>query len=165
MLTMCDYIVPFKTGKNRLLIVADEVGLCELSWVNGHRRRWTPQTDILQRCCSQLDEYFAGRRTEFDVALSIENQSDFQQRIMLKLCEIPYGKTWTYGQLGTRLNVTGGARAVGQACATNPLSIVVPCHRVIGSDDSLTGYGGGQDLKRKLLALEQPDLASAADNP
>lgn len=102
----------------------------------------------------QLEEYFAGRRTDFDLDLRLEG-TEFQRRVWAGLREIPYGQTWTYGQLAEHVGRPGASRAVGTANGRNPVGIVVPCHRVIGADGSLTGYAGGLDRKRALLRLER----------
>lgn len=101
----------------------------------------------------QLTEYFAGQRREFDLPLAPAG-TDFQRRVWELLREIPYGETVTYGELARRLGNPRAARAVGMACNRNPIAIVVPCHRVVGSTGSLTGYAGGLDAKAFLLKLE-----------
>ena len=101
----------------------------------------------------QLDEYFAGKRRAFDLPLRPMGSS-FEQQVWNKLLEIPYGGTTSYGAIATALGLVNGARAVGRANGANPIPIVIPCHRVIGSDGTLTGYGGGLPLKRVLLELE-----------
>ncbi len=101
----------------------------------------------------QLREYFAGTRREFDLPLRLKG-TEFQQRVWRELTEIPYGETWSYGQLAKRINKPGASRAVGLANGRNPVSILVPCHRVIGANGSLTGYGGGLQRKQWLLAHE-----------
>ncbi|MFF2191243.1 methylated-DNA--[protein]-cysteine S-methyltransferase [Streptomyces sp. NPDC058155] len=101
----------------------------------------------------QLDEYFAGERTEFDVPLRL-NGTPFQRSVWEQLLAIPYGETRSYGQLADALGKSGASRAVGLANGKNPVGIIVPCHRVIGSTGSLTGYGGGLDRKQRLLAFE-----------
>jgi methylated-DNA-[protein]-cysteine S-methyltransferase len=101
----------------------------------------------------QLREYFDGRRTEFDIRLSLDGTA-FQQRVWAALRAIPYGQTVSYGQLADRLGQPSASRAVGLANGKNPVSIIVPCHRVVGADGSLTGYGGGIERKRYLLAHE-----------
>lgn len=101
----------------------------------------------------QLDEYFDGNRSSFDLVLS-PNGNAFQQKVWAQLVEIPYGQTRTYGQLAQALGDPGLARAVGAANGQNPLSIIVPCHRVVGSDGKLTGYAGGLERKAFLLELE-----------
>ena len=101
----------------------------------------------------QLTEYFAGQRREFDLPLAPAG-TDFQRRVWELLREIPYGETVTYGELARRLGNPRAARAVGMACNRNPIAIVVPCHRVVGSTGSLTGYAGGLDTKAFPLKLE-----------
>jgi len=102
----------------------------------------------------QLEEYFAGQRTAFDLEVGLAG-TPFQRRVWRALQDIPYGETISYGELARRIGNPSAVRAVGLANGRNPVSIVVPCHRVIGSDGSLTGYGGGLDRKRYLLELEQ----------
>lgn len=102
----------------------------------------------------QLREYFAGERTAFDVPLALTGTL-FQRRVWAALQEIPYGETVSYGQLADQIGQPTAARAVGLANGRNPIAIIVPCHRVIGSDGSLTGYGGGLDRKQHLLAFER----------
>ena len=101
----------------------------------------------------QIGEYDSGKRREFDLHLAAEGP-DFHQQVWAALLEIPYGETTSYGALAKKLGVPGAARAVGVANGANPIGLVVPCHRVIGSDGSLTGYGGGLPLKRALLEHE-----------
>lgn len=103
---------------------------------------------------AQLEEYFAGRRTEFDLPLALTG-TPFQQRVWTALREIPFGETVSYGELAERIGRPTAARAVGLANGRNPVGIIVPCHRVVGSSGDLTGYGGGLDRKRHLLAFER----------
>jgi methylated-DNA-[protein]-cysteine S-methyltransferase len=113
---------------------------------------------VLDEAERQLSEYFDGKRTEFDLPLASEG-SEFQKKVWAELRRIPYGETATYGDIARRLGYEPViSRAVGVANASNPLPIVVPCHRVIGSDGKLTGYAGGIDRKQALLELEQPGL-------
>ena len=105
------------------------------------------------RLISQLDAYFAGKLREFTIPLDLRG-TPFQRRVWDLLCHIPWGETRSYGQIAKALGRPKAARAVGRAVGTNPVSIVVPCHRVIGSDGTLTGYGGGLDRKKALLKLE-----------
>ena len=107
---------------------------------------------------SELDEYFTGVRTNFDLRLALEGTA-FQRAVWRALVSIPHGTTLSYSELAERVGRPGAARAVGRANAKNPLSIVVPCHRVIGADGSLTGYAGGLPIKRWLLAHEGAVLA------
>lgn len=102
----------------------------------------------------QLDAYFAGERQAFDVALELTG-SEFQRQVWQALCEIPFAVTESYGQLAERIGRPSASRAVGAANGRNPVSIIVPCHRVIGHNGSLTGYGGGMERKRWLLEHEQ----------
>jgi methylated-DNA-[protein]-cysteine S-methyltransferase len=102
---------------------------------------------------SQLEDYFCGNRTGFDVALDVGG-TEFRRLVWKALCAIPYGETRTYGQIARAIGQPRAARAVGLANNRNPVAIIVPCHRVIGADGSLTGYGGGLPRKRKLLDLE-----------
>ena len=102
----------------------------------------------------QLREYFSGTRTAFDLPLAPRG-TEFQELVWAALRTIPYGETWTYGQLAEAIGRPGAARAVGLANGRNPISIVVPCHRVVGSSGKLTGYAGGVERKEYLLALER----------
>jgi len=108
---------------------------------------------VLAETARQLDEYLAGERTAFDVPIA-PSGTEFQRAVWAALCEIPYGTTATYGQLADRIGRPGAARAVGLANNRNPIAIIVPCHRVIGAGGKLVGYGGGLDLKARLLVLE-----------
>jgi methylated-DNA-[protein]-cysteine S-methyltransferase len=108
----------------------------------------------LEPVVRQLGEYFEGKRKAFDLELSAEG-TDFQQRVWALLVDIPYGATRSYGDIAKELGAPGASRAVGRANATNPIAIVVPCHRVIGSNGTLTGYAGGLSMKEKLLSFEQ----------
>jgi methylated-DNA-[protein]-cysteine S-methyltransferase len=110
--------------------------------------------EMLGGAREQLTEYFAGGRQTFDLALRMEG-TPFQRRVWQELARIPYGTTITYGQLAARIGQPTAARAVGLANGRNPISIVVPCHRVIGADGTLIGYGGGLANKRFLLELER----------
>ncbi|RNI25198.1 methylated-DNA--[protein]-cysteine S-methyltransferase [Flexivirga caeni] len=108
---------------------------------------------LLAEASRQLREYFAGDRTEFDLPLR-PGGTEFQQRVWRALCDIPYGRTWSYGELAAHIGAPSASRAVGLANGRNPISIVIPCHRVIGADGSMTGYGGGIERKQWLLAHE-----------
>jgi methylated-DNA-[protein]-cysteine S-methyltransferase len=101
----------------------------------------------------QLQEYFAGKRRKFELPLRMQGTA-FQQRVWRELIEIPYGETWSYGQLAKRIGNPSASRAVGLANGRNPIAVIVPCHRVIGADGSLTGFGGGLPRKRWLLTHE-----------
>jgi len=101
----------------------------------------------------QLGEYFAGARTDFEIPLRMTG-GEFQRRVWAELETIPYGETASYGEIARRLGAPTASRAVGAANGRNPIAIIVPCHRVIGADGSLTGFGGGLECKRRLLDLE-----------
>jgi methylated-DNA-[protein]-cysteine S-methyltransferase len=143
-----------------LTLVADGDALIGL-YFEGHKR--TPRLpdlgprvdDGFDDVVRQLEEYFDGSRTDFDLALAPRG-SGFERRVWALLTKIPHGETRTYGQLALELGEPGSAQAVGNANGWNPISIVVPCHRVVGASGSLTGYAGGLERKRFLLNLEEP---------
>ncbi|HUB41643.1 MAG TPA: methylated-DNA--[protein]-cysteine S-methyltransferase [Streptosporangiaceae bacterium] len=110
----------------------------------------------------QLASYFAGQLTAFDLPLAPAG-TDFQRQVWAALRTIPYGQTWSYAQLAEKIGRASAVRAVGLANGKNPISVVIPCHRVIGSDGSLTGYGGGLDRKRFLLDLESAGSGTLAE--
>jgi methylated-DNA-[protein]-cysteine S-methyltransferase len=122
------------------------------------RDSWRADPTAFPQAIAQLDAYFAGELTQFDIAIQLGG-TEFQQRVWNALVEIPYGETISYGELAARVGRPGAARAVGLANGHNPIAIVVPCHRVIGANGSLTGYGGGLERKQSLLALEGGRLA------
>ena len=141
-----------------LLAVGDGTVLTRLDMQGGRRRypidrSWRRDDGAFGALTEQLGEYFAGRRREFELALA-PSGSPFEQRVWSALCEIPYGETASYGEIARRVGAPGSARAVGLANGRNPIVVIVPCHRVIGADGSLTGYGGGLERKRLLLDLE-----------
>ncbi len=153
------YYTRLPSPLGELLLAGDEQGLAALYLPTGrHAARqpsgWQRDDDVLAPACTQLGEYFAGQRRDFDLALNASG-TPFQHRVWRALREIPYGQTTSYGRTAAAIGVPTGARAVGLANGQNPISIVVPCHRVIGADGSLTGYGGGMAAKRWLLAHEQ----------
>jgi len=104
---------------------------------------------------TKLQRYFDGQQVLFDEPLDLSGGTAFQRRVWLAVRDIPYGETRSYGQIARQVGSPGAARAVGRAMATNPVPIVVPCHRVIGSDGDLRGFGGGLDLKRRMLEMER----------
>jgi methylated-DNA-[protein]-cysteine S-methyltransferase len=107
----------------------------------------------------ELDEYFRGRRHEFDVEVDLSGLTPFQTRVLSATAKIPFGEVRTYGTVAKRAGNAKASRAAGGALNHNPIPIVVPCHRVVGSNGSLVGYAGGLDVKRKLLAIEGADVA------
>jgi methylated-DNA-[protein]-cysteine S-methyltransferase len=144
-----------------LTLVASDGTLAGL-YMDAQRHRPTPETfgepdadaDVLTEAAGQLDEYFAGRRTSFDLPLTLTG-SPFQRRVWAALRDIPFGETLSYGQLADRIGAPTAARAVGLANGRNPIGIVVPCHRVVGATGNLTGYGGGLARKQYLLDFER----------
>lgn len=111
---------------------------------------------VLMTARAQLERYFEGDLTEFDLPLAPQG-TPFQRRVWEALLKIPYGETWSYGGLAAEIEQPKASRAVGLANGKNPISIIIPCHRVIGADGGLTGYGGGMARKRWLLDLERPE--------
>jgi methylated-DNA-[protein]-cysteine S-methyltransferase len=111
------------------------------------------ETTLLQEAGRELLEYLEGKRTIFEVPIQYEG-TEFQQRVWKALCEIPYGETRTYGEIAAKINNPKASRAVGNANNKNEIMIIVPCHRVIGSNGKLVGYAGGLDVKEKLLSIE-----------
>lgn len=142
-----------------LLLAADADGLRVIGFSQPHhpvqrtgewREGGHPTLDAARK---QLDEYFAGHRTGFDLPLAAQG-TPFQRDVWAALAEIPYGQTVTYGEVANRAGHPGAVRAVGSAIGRNPVPIVVPCHRVMGADGSMTGFSGGLPVKRQLLVLE-----------
>jgi methylated-DNA-[protein]-cysteine S-methyltransferase len=155
-----------ETPIGRLLLAASAAGLLRVSFPSGTRARgpepgWTESDEWLADPARQLAEYFAGERRIFDLRLAPRGTS-FQRLVWAALAEIPYGETRSYGDLARRIGRPAASRAVGAANGRNPLPIVLPCHRVVGTDGSLTGFGGGLAVKRALLALEQAAGGTAA---
>ncbi|MCD6362105.1 MAG: MGMT family protein [Armatimonadetes bacterium] len=109
---------------------------------------------LLRAAADELRRFFTGQATQFGVELDLGGVSDFTRRVLTACAVVPYGRTSTYGELAATIGAPRAARAVGRALHSNPLAIVVPCHRIIGADGSLVGFGGGLDMKRRLLALE-----------
>jgi methylated-DNA-[protein]-cysteine S-methyltransferase len=145
-----------------LLLAADDTGLRSISFINGRHSvspdpAWQEDPQPLQEPIRQLRAYFAGELETFDLPLAPQGTT-FQLGVWRSLCEIPYGQTISYGELARRLGNPNASRAVGLANGSNPIPIVIPCHRVIGSNGKLTGYGGGLPIKEKLLALERRQL-------
>jgi methylated-DNA-[protein]-cysteine S-methyltransferase len=121
---------------------------------------WVRDDEALAETRRQLEQYFAGERTSFDIKLHLEGTA-FQRTVWHELTQIPYGETISYGELAKRIGRPDRARAVGTANGQNPIAVIVPCHRVIGANGKLVGYGGGLDNKRRLLELEQGVLTLA----
>lgn len=146
----------------RLLLGANERGLRAI-WFDGQAQAAAVCADVredpamLREVIHQLRAYFAGELEIFDLDLAPEG-TQFQQKVWKELLKIPYGETISYGVLARRIGNPKASRAVGLANGSNPIPIIIPCHRVIGSNGKLTGYGGGLPIKEKLLALEKRQL-------
>jgi methylated-DNA-[protein]-cysteine S-methyltransferase len=145
-----------------LLIVGDPDGLQQILFSsNGSPARpepdWQESPSALDEVTRQLRAYFGGVLENFDLPLAPQG-TPFQQKVWSELQKIPYGDTISYGELARRIGNSNASRAVGLANGSNPIPIVIPCHRVIGSNGKLTGYGGGLPIKEKLLALEKRQL-------
>jgi len=137
-----------------LLLAVSERGLVALEFGRGKiPAGWVESEEKIAPCARQLAEYFAGRRRRFHLPLDLHG-TDFQKRCWQELLKIPYGETRSYADIARAIGNPLAVRAVGLANGQNPVAIIVPCHRVIGSDGSLTGYGGGLEVKRRLLELE-----------
>jgi len=136
-----------------LYIVASEKGLHEVSWRQARIPMCEKPDGVIKETVRQLEEYFAGKRREFNLPLAPEG-TEFQMRVWDQLRTIPYGMTKSYGEIARKIGNPKASRAVGAANGQNPLGIVVPCHRVIGSTGKLTGFAGGMKNKEFLLNLE-----------
>ncbi len=137
----------------RLLLAVSGHGLLVVEFGGKPRDGWIESPERTAPYVHQLEEYFAGKRRRFDLPLDMRG-TDFQKRCWQALLKIPYGETRSYADIARAIGNPAAVRAVGLANGQNPIAIIVPCHRVIGSDGSLTGYGGGLATKRKLLELE-----------
>ena len=152
-----------KTPVGELTLIANEQALCMIFWqkdvaesaqaIDQYAAIEKNNHPILMKAEKQLNEYFGGQRTEFDVPLDARG-TEFQKKVWQALQTIPFGETRSYGQLAKQLKKPSASRAVGMANGRNPLSIIVPCHRVIGANGTLTGFGGGLEAKAHLLRHE-----------
>ena len=152
------YYCYLETPIGELLLAGENEGLAMIGFPKGSMRRdpepdWIYNEKPLANARQQLTEYFAGVRKEFDLPLKLTG-TEFQVSVLKALQEIPYGETASYGEIAKRIGRPKAVRAVGAANGRNPIPIVVPCHRVIGSSGDLTGFGGGLDTKEALLRLE-----------
>ncbi len=167
-MTACLISTTVPTPLGEMLAVAAPEGLCLLEFVdraclnaqiNWLRRAWRAEiapgsSAVIEQAHSELEEYFAGRRQSFDLPLCCSG-TPFQRRVWQALRQIPYGQTRTYYQIAQAIDHPLAARAVGAANGRNPIAIIIPCHRLVGADGSLTGYGGGLWRKQHLLELEK----------
>jgi methylated-DNA-[protein]-cysteine S-methyltransferase len=152
-----------KSPVGELKLVASEKGLAAILWENDnpHRVRLTPISEdkrhpMLLEAERQLKDYFSGKRQSFSLKLDFRG-TEFQKKVWEALLTIPFGETRSYGQIAKQIKKPKAVRAVGAANGKNPISIVAPCHRVIGSTGKLTGFAGGLEVKARLLALEKND--------
>ena len=134
-------------------VAVDGTGVCAVRFGGAPEHRSAPDA-LLDRALEELRRYFAGEPATFDLPLSVRGGSDFERAVWRALSAIPYGQMRTYGQIAADVGEPDGARAVGVACNRNPLPIIVPCHRVVGADGKLVGFGGGVWRKKRLLELE-----------
>lgn len=150
------------TPIGKLLLAGDGDYLTELGFPSGkmqkrHEQGWQKDSSPFKEVCFQLDSYFAGELEEFDLPL-LPSGTMFQESVWQALTEIPYGETWSYGQLAKHIGKPKASRAVGAANGMNPIPVIIPCHRVIGSSGKLTGFGGGLQTKQYLLGLESQSI-------
>lgn len=152
-----------------LLLAGDDDQLSLLGFPGGsmarrHETDWREDAAPFTEVIRQLDAYFGGELTQFDLPLAPEG-TEFQRQVWSALQEIPFGETWSYGQLAERVGRPKAARAVGAANGVNPIPVIIPCHRVVGANGKLTGFGGGLPTKQYLLSLESgrrtPELSFA----
>lgn len=162
-------ISPYQSPLGTMTLAATDTGLAG-AWFDDQRHMpdtsaWPvkPQDPTLRRAVQQLGEYFAAKRRVFDLPLDLRRGTAFQQLVWKALLGIPFGGRTTYGRLSSSIGKAAAVRAAGSAIGRNPLGIIVPCHRVLGADGSLTGYAGGLERKAALLQLEAPGLAQ--DSP
>jgi methylated-DNA-[protein]-cysteine S-methyltransferase len=146
-----------------LILAGDEQGLRHLNFMDGKyplsiANAWQHDPDYFATVKAQLSAYFAGQRKSFEVDL-IPAGTPFQLKVWSALLEIPYGKVVSYQWIAKRIGNPSAVRAVGAANGRNPISIIIPCHRVIGKHGDLTGYGGGLDVKQRLIQLENPGMS------
>tara|TARA_B110000037_G_scaffold194802_1_gene230788 strand:+ start:274 stop:774 length:501 start_codon:yes stop_codon:yes gene_type:complete len=152
------------TAIGELLLAGNGIHLSLLGFPSGKMQRrhepdWTKDGAPFDEACVQLDAYFAGELKNFDLQLMPKGTA-FQELVWQALTEIPYGETWSYGQLAADIEKPGASRAVGAANGVNPIPVIIPCHRVIGASGKLTGFGGGIETKQFLLELESGHVAS-----
>lgn len=154
-----------ETPVGRILVAGSEEGLHHVSFQDTHFSseavvvgdEWEPGERLLKEPIRQLKAYFCGQLKQFDVPLAPRGTA-FQQQVWNALCRVGYGKTATYGDIARAIGNPNACRAVGLANGQNPIAIMIPCHRIIGSSGKLTGYGGGLDRKQTLLELESTPL-------
>lgn len=155
------------TSIGELLLAGDGDSLSLLGFPSGKMQRrhdvdWSKDPAPFRDACTQLNAYFAGELQQFDLPLSPKGTA-FQESVWQALTQIPYGETCSYGELAAKIGKPRASRAVGAANGVNPIPVIIPCHRVIGSSGKLTGFGGGIETKQFLLALESEQIAPGLD--
>lgn len=160
---MTNYYEYHATPIGKLLLAGDGDYLTVLGFPGGkmqrrHEKDWIKDSSPFKEVRFQLDSYFAGELEEFDLPV-LPKGTLFQESVWQALTEIPYGETWSYGQLASHIGKPKASRAVGAANGVNPIPVIIPCHRVIGSSGKLTGFGGGLETKQYLLGLESQAIA------
>ena len=155
---MTIYYEYYKSPVGKLLLVGDGENMTHLGFPSGkmqlkQEQNWTKDRSSFKRTINQLEAFFEGELKNFDLPLALTG-TPFRKSVWAGLMDIPYGETWSYSQLANHIGAPNACRAVGSANGVNPIPIVVPCHRVIGSNGSLTGFGGGLKTKEFLLELE-----------
>ena len=158
----CVHYTWFESPIGPLLLAGSDDGLRLVSFSAGRHARevdpqWQEDPGAFAETARQLKEYFAGQRKSFELPLVLKG-TDFQKKVWMALQKIPYGETMSYKQLAQMIDRPMAVRAVGAANGANPIPIIIPCHRVIGNDGSLTGFGGGLPLKKKLLEMESRQM-------
>ncbi|WP_337742515.1 methylated-DNA--[protein]-cysteine S-methyltransferase [Fusobacterium gonidiaformans] len=150
------YYIKYVSPVADLYLVEEQGQLVEIAFHHSKKKEEMEEknTELLQEVKRQLEEYFSGRLQNFDLPLKPKG-TDFQKQVWKALLTIPYGETKSYGDIAKQIGKEKAVRAVGGANHVNPISIVIPCHRVIGKNGNLTGYGGGLEVKEKLLELER----------
>ena len=143
----------YETPVGKLCIGEENGCITHVTWTKIPKEYVLEETELIQSCKKQLEEYFAGKRKEFDLPLNPKGTA-FQQKVWQALTEIPYGETRAYGEIAAGIGNPKAARAVGMANNKNPIGILIPCHRVVGSGSRLTGYAGGLQKKEWLLRHE-----------
>ena len=158
---MINEIIYYQTPIGCFEIIGSPAGISTINILNTSVPNSTDLSPMMQACVDQLEAYFKGELTDFDLKLSFEQGTDFQKSVWLELLKIPYGKTISYSDVAQRLGKSRGAsQAIGKAVGSNPIGVIVPCHRVVGKDGSLTGFASGLDNKRFLLKLEKAAVVS-----
>ncbi|GAA0182479.1 methylated-DNA--[protein]-cysteine S-methyltransferase [Clostridium sediminicola] len=154
------YYTRFNTRFCEIILVGDEEGLTNLHLNTGEGKRtfeildeWILNDDFFTEIINEIEEYFNGKRKTFNVKLNPQG-TDYQKKVWNELCKIPYGEVYTYKQVATRIGNEKASRAVGMANSKNPIPLIIPCHRVVGSNGKLTGFAHGLTIKKKLIKHE-----------